>query len=389
VHKATELAGMNVKNVSDQSLGEISDLGIDLQSGRVAFAILKAGGLGAGGKLYAVPPNAFTAASDNQSLVANIDKEKLANAPQVAANNWQQLSDAAFAARVYQYYGKQPYWSGTVSPTGGAESRVYKDQNRTTNSRPASQKASGEFASVEEAKRLIGMNVENARGADVAKLNDIVVDLESGRAIYALVDLSGRGGIKAVPSSSLMLAPNDKSLRFTGDQAKLNNAPALNRNANVADAQFAERVYTHFGEDHAWFDSSRNFATAHKVTDLMKMKVENVQNQNVGQVQNLMVDLPNARVLYVILSAAPIVGNGNSLFALPPNAFTASEERKTLVSDLDKAKLEGAPRFNRTNLRELANPAKAAEIYQYYGKQAYWDSGNLAPTGREQGRENE
>jgi len=42
------------------------------------------------------------------------------------------------------------------------------------------------------------------------------------------------------------------------------------------------------------------------------------------------------------------------------NAYTIQRDGKTLVSDLDKAKLEGAPRFNRANLRELANPAKAA-----------------------------
>jgi len=80
------------------------------------------------------------------------------------------------------------------------------------------------------------------------------------------------------------------------------------------------------------------------------------------------------------------VGRGEHLFALPPNAFTQGSDGKTLVSDLDKAKLEGAPRFNRANLRELANPAKAAEIYRYYGKQAYWNTGELSPTGRDSGR---
>lgn len=410
VHKASELIGMNVKNASDQNIGDVNDLGIDVPSGRMALVILGAGGvLGAGEKLYPIPPNAFTLASDKKSLVSGIDKEKLTNAPQLQSNNWQQLADATFAARVYQHYGKQPYWSGSAAlvPTGGEESRVYQNQaappptipnrsglrvRRETNqaspqvNQPTAPRAGGQFANVEEAKRLIGMNVQNARGRDLGKLTDMVVDLEAGRVIYAVVNLSGRGGAKVLVPQSLSLTGDDKALRFTGDESKLNSAPAFDRNADVSNAQFAANVYTHFGQDHNWFDASRNFANAHKASELMNMKVQNTQNQNLGQVQNLMVDLPRARVLYVILSAAPIVGRGEHVFALPPNAFTQGSDGKTLVSDLDKAKLEGAPRFNRANLRELANPAKAAEIYRYYGKQAYWNTGELSPTGRESGR---
>jgi sporulation protein YlmC with PRC-barrel domain len=407
VHKASELIGMNVKNASDQNVGDVNDLGIDLPSGRVAFVMLAAGGvLGAGEKLYPMPPNAFTLASDNKSIVSAIDKEKLTNAPQFQGNNWQQLADATFAAKVYQHYGKQPYWSGsaTLAPTGRDDSRVYDNQSTGRDRsglrvrREANQKdppnqgnepvrpRGSQFANVEEAKRLIGMSVQNARSRDIGKLTDLVVDLESGRVIYAVVNLSGRGGAKAVVPQHLLPTSDDKALRFTGDESKLNSAPAFDRNGDASSAKVAANIYTHFGQEHNWFDASRNFANAHKVSELLNMKVENVQNQNIGQAQNLMVDLPQARVLYVILSAAPLVGRGEHLFALPPNAFTASSDGKTLVSDLDKAKLEGAPRFNRANLRELANPAKAAEIYRYYGKQAYWNTGELAPTGRERGR---
>ena len=60
--------------------------------------------------------------------------------------------------------------------------------------------------------------------------------------------------------------------------------------------------------------------------------------------------------------------------------------KSTLVTGIDKAKLEGAPRVNRNNMGELMTPAKAEEIYRYYGKQAYWTTGtDLSPTGRARG----
>lgn len=407
VHKASELIGMDVQNVSNQQIGDVENLGLDLQWGRVTYVILGAGGLlGAGEELYALPPNAFTLASNNKSLVSNLDKERLSNAPQVKNNNWRQLSEPAFAARVYQHYDKQPYWNAQLAPTGRDEGsprqRISRDRDdsqdrdrdddrglraRRSAPNPNARIAAAQFANIEEAQRLIGMNVENPRGAQIGKLNDMVVDLESGRVLLALVDQKGRGAAKAVVPSMLALAPGDKSLRFSGNEAKLESAPDFNRNAELGNAQFVSRVYAHFDQPHNWFQSGDKFGNAHLATDVLKMKVQNTQNENVGQVQNLMVDLQKGRVLYVVMGAAQVVGRGDHLFALPPNAFTMGSKDQILVTDVDKAKLEAAPRFNRSNLRELANPAKAAEIYRYYGKQGYWNPGSdLAPTGRERGR---
>lgn len=404
VHKASELIGMDVQDVSNKKIGDIQNLGIDLEWGRVTYVILGAGGLlGAGEELYALPPNAFTLASDNKSLVSNLDKERLSNAPQIKNNNWRQLSEPAFAARVYQHYGKQPYWNAQLTPTGRDEGspreRISrnrdkdddKDDNglraRPSGRNPNARIAAAQFANVEEAQRLIGMNVENARGAQIGKLSDIGVDLESGRVLFAVVNQKGRGAAKAVAPATLALAAGDKSLRFSGQESKLESAPTFNRNAPLGNAQFVARVYGHFDQHHNWFQSSDNFGNAHLATDVLKMRVQNIENENVGQVQNLMVDLQKGRVLYVVMNAAQVLGRGEHLFALPPNAFTMGSKDKILVANVDKAKLEAAPRFNRGNLRELANPAKAEEIYRYYGKQAYWSPGSdLAPTGRARGR---
>ncbi len=66
---------------------------------------------------------AFTESPDHKHLVTGLDKNKLQSAPHVAMNNWQQLHDPSFAANVYQFYGKQPYWQNATSSQPG--SRVY------------------------------------------------------------------------------------------------------------------------------------------------------------------------------------------------------------------------------------------------------------------------
>jgi sporulation protein YlmC with PRC-barrel domain len=388
-------------------VGDINNLGLDLPSGRIAYVILGSGGvLGVGDNLYVMPPNAFTLASDNKSLVTSIDKEKLEGAPTLNNQKWSQLSDARFGARVYQHYGKQPYWTAQLTPTGREDAvtpnsqgrisgdrneRISRERNRDRDrdddglrarrgNAAATQAAAGAFANVEDARQLIGMNIENARGANLGKLSDIVVDLESGRALYGVVDLKGQGAMKAVAPANLVLRANDKAIRFNGDQQKLENAPAFNRNSDLTSSEYAARVYNHFGQQHSWFSANDKFGHVHRASDVLTMKVQNVQDQNIGQVQNLIVDLQKGRVLYVILNAAQAVGRSDNLFALPPNIFTMAKGQNTLVASVDKAKLEGAPRFNRG---EWTNPNRADEVYRYYGKQGYWTGTDLSPTGRD------
>jgi sporulation protein YlmC with PRC-barrel domain len=379
VHKASELIGINVNNSSDQKIGDVKNLGLDLQAGRVAYVILGSGGvLGVGDKLYVMPPNAFTLGADKKTLVSGIDKAKLEGAPTLNGQNWGQISDAQFATRVYQHYGKQPYWSGAqVTSTGreqetvtpNAQGGVSGSERISRNNNANASRSGGVFGNVEDARRLIGLNIENAGGDNLGKLSDIVVDLESGRALYAVADLKS-GGLKAVAPASLALIGENK-LRFTGNKEKLQNAPAFNRNGDLTSTEYAARVYGHYGQEHSWFDTNDKFDNVHRASDILKMKVINSQDQNLGQVQNLFVDLRKGRVLYVVLNGTR-AGN-EDLYLLPPNAFTPGKDQNTLVSGLDKAKLEGAPRGNRN---QWFNPARAEEIYRYYGKDPYWTSGN-------------
>jgi sporulation protein YlmC with PRC-barrel domain len=383
VHKASELIGMNVNNTSDQKIGDVNNLGLDLRANRVAYVILGSGGvLGVGDKLYVMPPNAFTLGSDKKSLVSGIDKAKLEGAPTLNGQNWGQISDAQFAARVYKHYGKQPYWSGgQLAPTGREEGTATPSpqarasgQDRISRNNANAAQGRGEFAKVEDARQLVGLNIENANGDNLGKLSDIIVDLESGRVLYGVATLKG-GGTRAVAPANLVLVGGDK-LRFTGNKEKLQNAPGVNRDIDLTSSDYAARVYGHYGQEHSWFDTNDKFDNVHRASDVLKMKVITSQDEKLGQVQNLFLDLQKGRVLYVVLNAAQAVGGNGHLFVLPPNAFTLGKDKSTLVTGADKAKLEGAPRINRGNLNQWLNPTRAGEIYRYYGKEPYWTSGS-------------
>lgn len=110
---ATTLIGDDVKNAAGEDLGELKEIMIDLNGGRVAYAVLSFGGfLGMGDKLFAIPWEAFTVDTEEKVLVLNIDRETLRNAPGLDKDNWPEAMDGddTWLAEIYDYYGYGPYW---------------------------------------------------------------------------------------------------------------------------------------------------------------------------------------------------------------------------------------------------------------------------------------
>jgi len=87
--KASGLLGMEVRNSENQKLGEIKDLVMEMNSGRVSYAVLSVGGfLGIGEKLIALPPTALKATDAGDHLMLSADKAKIQAAPGFAATAW-------------------------------------------------------------------------------------------------------------------------------------------------------------------------------------------------------------------------------------------------------------------------------------------------------------
>lgn len=113
VLSASTIIGDKVLNTAGEHLGNIKELMIDLDGGLIAYAVLSFGGfLGMGDKLFAIPWEALTVDTDNHSLILEIDKEVLKNAPGFDNDNWPDNAkyEAGWLLGVYEYYGYSPYW---------------------------------------------------------------------------------------------------------------------------------------------------------------------------------------------------------------------------------------------------------------------------------------
>lgn len=106
-----EIIGTKVVNNVDEDLGELIEVMIDKNSGKVAYIVLESGSfLGLGGKLFALPWHSLKYDKQKECFILNIDKEKLKNAPGFDQDHWPDMADRQWGELVYQYYGASNYW---------------------------------------------------------------------------------------------------------------------------------------------------------------------------------------------------------------------------------------------------------------------------------------
>ncbi len=118
---AKKINGDKVINLAGEHLGKIEDLMIDLENGRIAYAVLSFGGfLGFGNKLFAVPWEALSVRSHEHAFALDVSKEILEKAEGFDKDDWpvtcEQLATSTreWLANIYTCYGCKPYWQTGV-----------------------------------------------------------------------------------------------------------------------------------------------------------------------------------------------------------------------------------------------------------------------------------
>lgn len=110
---ASTLKGDKVVNRAGEDLGQIEDFMIDLENGRIAYAVLSFGGfLGMGDKRFAIPWQALKLRLYEHAFILDVNKEVLEKAEGFDKDKWPLTCEEL--SRVYTYYGYQPYWQKGV-----------------------------------------------------------------------------------------------------------------------------------------------------------------------------------------------------------------------------------------------------------------------------------
>ena len=108
---ADTLKGDSVINSQGENLGKVEHIMLDVQRGRIAYAVLSFGRfLGMGNKLFAIPWAALTLNADQKCFVLDVPQDRLAKAPGFDKDQWPTMADPAWASELHTYYRIDKYY---------------------------------------------------------------------------------------------------------------------------------------------------------------------------------------------------------------------------------------------------------------------------------------
>lgn len=108
-------------------------------------------------------------------------------------------------------------------------------------------------------------------------------------------------------------------------------------------------------------------------------RVRNNEGEDLGTIEELMIDLDNGRIVYVVLSFGGILGIGDKLFAIPWNAMSLDPDDNEMVLDLEREMLENAPGFDKEHWPAMADRDWGEQVHNHYGYTPYWRESQPPP----------
>jgi sporulation protein YlmC with PRC-barrel domain len=255
------------------------------------------------------------------------------------------------------------------------------------------------------ASKVVGMDVRNAANESLGDIQDVVLVQETGAIAYAALSFGGFLGMRdklfAVPWAALKPTSDRKAFTLDLPKERLQKAPGFDKKnwPDLNSHQWGVDVHTYYAvkpywEVHGGVVASDGGIALRGVllrsSTVIGMLVRNPERENLGDIQDVVLDQAAGTVAYGVLSFGGFLGMGDKLFALPWAALKLADDRKTFTLDVPKQRLQRAPGFAKSDWPDLDNRQWGQDIHTYYAVTPYWEvrgAGVVTPVAEGRARE--
>lgn len=248
-------------------------------------------------------------------------------------------------------------------------------QNNQTNPDQATQNR----LHLRRASQLWGTQVQTQDNQNAGRITNLAVNPETGDVVFAVIEVQGQSGqYKIAPFEALTFT--DSTARLNIDMNRFRNAPPFDPAGwnTKGDPQWARIVFQHYGLSAEKAEAKAvSQGRLVPVTESMKLEVQNHQNQELGQVEDMMIDMRRGRVVYAVLSGVP--GVENRLVVVPLQAMNFRENEKVFVLNMDRNQIRNAPSIEPNNWQRLDNTQFVERVAQFYNVDADTILGYVPP----------
>ena len=115
--------------------------------------------------------------------------------------------------------------------------------------------------------------------------------------------------------------------------------------------------------------TTQTTSTLLAASELKGTEVYNLRNENIGDIDELLIQPDSGSIRFVVLSVGGFLGLGSTRVAVPWGAFQIIHERGgtfRISLDADKERLERAPRIEGKHYERLYTADTAEPIFVYW-----------------------
>ncbi|HLX27535.1 MAG TPA: PRC-barrel domain-containing protein [Casimicrobiaceae bacterium] len=200
------------------------------------------------------------------------------------------------------------------------------------------------------ASRLLGVDVTNPQGDDLGEIRDLLIDVHDGRVRYAVLDYGGISNVGdnlfAVPITAFRPTADGSGLVVDIDNDKLEHAPSFNRDQwpDFNSSDYTSRVDRYYASQGSSESQTSDAAQAKhegagphasvalwRASRLIGRDVDNKQGDDVGKINDLVVNMRNGRVRYVLLQYDKPSSLDAERWALPIAALNFNDTHRDVV----------------------------------------------------------
>ncbi len=314
--------------------------------------------------------------------------------------------------------------TGTPTPSATSDMTSTSDMTDTVDAAAVGDTPS---RGVIRSSELLGYNIENAEGEDLGSVNDAIISLEQGCINYLVLSFGGILGLGdnqyLIPWRAVTIDPVEERLLLNIDPSALDAAPTFDvdnlpdmtsaewdseltgywnaidvvapdtaADSSTADQHICDEVMpvdigggigtsdaitetadTESADVAATPEPSEEELTVQtplviRLSDLLDYTVNNPEGEELGGIEDIMIDWRQDRMVYAILSFGGFMGLGEKWFVMPLSSVAVDPVEQRLIFDADPEVLQDAPGFDADDLPDTADPDWDLGIRDY------WDS---------------
>jgi sporulation protein YlmC with PRC-barrel domain len=222
---------------------------------------------------------------------------------------------------------------------------------------------------IHQTSELLGKKVRDLNDKTLGKVEDLALDLPAGQILAVLVTTGSDAPVTPLPARCICGVDQEK-LVAKPDKKTFAAAPKLPKGmrAGAVTEDSLENSAKYFSQPIRAQGKSETSVISSAAT-LLHSSLTDQSGAAVGQVKDLMVDLPLGRIVYLIVQPSGTNMPKGTLFVLPPHALKLDAAAGKLALKADAARFLAGPHFQNAFWTDLNEPVLAQAVWKYYPAQ--------------------